>query len=100
MAAIVLIGLLDREQGFPPSVMWASLVVGVVGNVQQRGGFQDFGPIDALPGFYHVFVRLEGDDNFVRYAWADNPECNLFNADGLPAVPFRTDDWPQVKPQP
>jgi sialate O-acetylesterase len=36
----------------------------------------------------------------VRYAWADNPECNLFNANGLPAVPFRTDDWPQVKSQP
>lgn len=30
----------------------------------------------------------------VRYAWADNPECNLFNRDGLPASPFRTDDWP------
>lgn len=29
----------------------------------------------------------------VRYAWADNPECNLINAAGLPAVPFRTDDW-------
>lgn len=29
----------------------------------------------------------------VRYAWADNPECNLMNAAGLPAVPFRTDDW-------
>lgn len=27
-------------------------VVGVAGNVQQRGGFQSFGPIDALPGFY------------------------------------------------
>jgi hypothetical protein len=26
---------------------------------------------DALPGFYHVFVRLEGDDSFVRYAWAE-----------------------------
>lgn len=31
----------------------------------------------------------------VRYAWADNPEgCNLYNREGLPAVPFRTDDWP------
>ncbi|HEY3379355.1 MAG TPA: sialate O-acetylesterase [Armatimonadota bacterium] len=30
----------------------------------------------------------------VRYAWADNPECNFFNANGLPASPFRTDDWP------
>lgn len=30
----------------------------------------------------------------VRYAWADNPECNLTNDSGLPASPFRTDDWP------
>jgi len=29
----------------------------------------------------------------VRYAWDDNPECNLINSEGLPAVPFRTDDW-------
>ena len=28
----------------------------------------------------------------VRYAWADNPAVNLVNAEGLPAVPFRTDD--------
>jgi sialate O-acetylesterase len=27
----------------------------------------------------------------VRYAWADNPEANLFNKDGFPASPFRTD---------
>lgn len=28
----------------------------------------------------------------VRYAWADNPEgCNLYNAAGLPAMPFRTE---------
>lgn len=30
----------------------------------------------------------------VRYAWRDNPLCTLFNAEGLPASPFRTDDWP------
>ena len=29
----------------------------------------------------------------VRYAWAANPDCNLFNGAGLPASPFRTDDW-------
>lgn len=30
----------------------------------------------------------------VRYAWADNPEgANLYNEEGLPASPFRTDDW-------
>ena len=27
----------------------------------------------------------------VRYAWADNPVCNLYNQAGLPAIPFRTD---------
>jgi sialate O-acetylesterase len=25
----------------------------------------------------------------VRYAWADNPDCNLYNGAGLPASPFR-----------
>lgn len=29
----------------------------------------------------------------VRYAWADNPDCNLYNKEGIPASPFRTDDW-------
>ena len=29
----------------------------------------------------------------VRYAWADNPVCNLFSNDGLPVTPFRTDDF-------
>jgi sialate O-acetylesterase len=30
----------------------------------------------------------------VRYAWADNPVCNMFNGVGLPLTPFRTDEWP------
>ncbi len=29
----------------------------------------------------------------VRYAWADNPACNLYNGANLPAFPFRTDSW-------
>lgn len=29
----------------------------------------------------------------VRYAWADNPMCNLYDGTGLPASPFRTDEW-------
>lgn len=29
----------------------------------------------------------------VRYAWEDNPPCSLYNEDGLPASPFRTDNW-------
>jgi sialate O-acetylesterase len=29
----------------------------------------------------------------VRYGWADNPLVTLYNKEGLPAGPFRTDDW-------
>lgn len=32
----------------------------------------------------------------VRYGWADYPFVNLFNREGLPASPFRTDDFPMV----
>jgi sialate O-acetylesterase len=33
----------------------------------------------------------------VRYAWADSPlEANLFNKEGLPASPFRTDNFMAV----
>ena len=34
----------------------------------------------------------------VRYGWANNPLCNLYNKEGLPASPFRTDDWAVLKP--
>jgi sialate O-acetylesterase len=54
--------------------------------------------------FYWAKAKIDGTDIVVysdkvakpvavRYAWADNPECNLVNSEGLPAVPFRTDDW-------
>ncbi|MBA4016292.1 MAG: sialate O-acetylesterase [Pirellula sp.] len=33
----------------------------------------------------------------VRYGWASNPKCNLINGAGLPASPFRTDDWEAEK---
>lgn len=32
----------------------------------------------------------------VRYGWAANPAGNLYNGAGLPASPFRTDDWEGV----
>ncbi len=49
-------------------------------------------------------AKIEGDEAIVsakevekpvavRYGWADDPEVTLFNAAGLPASPFRTDDW-------
>lgn len=32
----------------------------------------------------------------VRFGWADYPVVNLWNKDGLPASPFRTDDFPGI----
>ncbi len=43
-----------------------------------------------------IIVTAAGVNNpvAVRYAWADNPEgANLYNKEGLPAAPFRTDNW-------
>jgi sialate O-acetylesterase len=57
--------------------------------------------------FYWAQAVIEGDSVIVssseveapvavRYAWSDSPECNLANAQGLPASPFRTDTWPAM----
>ncbi|MEI6366688.1 MAG: sialate O-acetylesterase [Planctomycetota bacterium] len=32
----------------------------------------------------------------VRYAWADNPVCNMYSGVGLPMTPFRTDEFPGI----
>ena len=32
----------------------------------------------------------------VRYAWQSNPAATLFNGAGMPAAPFRTDNWPGI----
>ena len=58
--------------------------------------------------FHWARARIQGDKVIVysdkvnqpvavRYGWADNPDdVNLYNAEGLPASPFRTDDWPGI----
>ncbi|MCC9641800.1 sialate O-acetylesterase [Rhodopirellula sp. JC740] len=45
-----------------------------------------------------VEVTAEGITNpvAVRYAWADNPVCNVQSKEGLPMTPFRSDDWPGI----
>jgi sialate O-acetylesterase len=54
--------------------------------------------------FHWAEAKIEGDEVVasstdvpapvaLRYAWANSPECNLYNKNGLPASPFRTDDW-------
>lgn len=43
-----------------------------------------------------VSARIVKEPVAVRYAWQSNPLCTLENSAGLPASPFRTDDWPLV----
>lgn len=43
-----------------------------------------------------VFSKKVPKPASVRYAWQANPDCNLYNAELLPASPFRTDDWPGI----
>jgi sialate O-acetylesterase len=40
-----------------------------------------------------VFKTPVKDPVAVRYSWSENPDVVLYNAAGLPAEPFRTDDW-------
>lgn len=42
-----------------------------------------------------IIVESDNVDNpvAVRYAWEDNPDAFMYNKNGLPMVPFRTDDW-------
>lgn len=58
-------------------------------------------------GWYWADARIEGDTvivtsksvpdpKAVRYAWQSNPAATLFNGAGLPAAPFRTDEWPGI----
>ncbi|MCX7421696.1 MAG: sialate O-acetylesterase [Planctomycetia bacterium] len=47
-------------------------------------------------GRIEVWSDAVKEPHSVRYAWADNPVCNMFNGAGLPLTPFRTDNWPGV----
>ena len=58
--------------------------------------------------FYNTTASIDGDTvvvssikvltpKAVRYGWANYPVVNLWNKDGLPASPFRTDDWPIIQ---
>jgi sialate O-acetylesterase len=76
------------------------------GLAAKDGAPRNFAVAGADKKFVWAEAKVEGDAVVVsspevpqplavRYAWADNPSgCNLFNASGLPAAPFRTDDRP------
>ena len=44
-------------------------IVGVVANVQQRGGFNGFGPIDALPAIYMPFSQFPPNGLLTIHGW-------------------------------
>ena len=76
--------------------------------LQAKGGaLKSFGIAGRDRKFIDAEAEIDGDTVVVsnsqvaepvavRYAWADAPECNLYNGADLPASPFRTDDWPGI----
>jgi sialate O-acetylesterase len=71
------------------------------------GPLQGFTIAGADKKFYNAKAEIQGDKILVwsdkvtqpaavRYGWANCPVVNLWNKDGLPASPFRTDDFPMV----
>ena len=60
------------------------------------GADRKFVPAEATIDGEAILVRSENIASPIaaRYAWEMNPDCNLINKAGLPASPFRTDDWP------
>ncbi len=75
------------------------------GMVAKGGKPGEFSIAGADRKWFWADAKIEGDSVVVsspmvpepkaaRYAWQSNPAATLFNEAGLPAVPFRTDDWP------
>jgi sialate O-acetylesterase len=87
----------------------------VIGEAPWRPAGAEAWPKDKLVGFYiagedkkwvDASAQISGDTVIVsapsvaspvavRYGWASSPPVNLSNKEGLPAAPFRTDDWPR-----
>jgi sialate O-acetylesterase len=85
------------------------------GGTLQAGGdgsLKGFAIAGADQVFHWANARIDGNQVVVsspgvtapaavRYAWGNNPEgANLYNTQGLPASPFRTDDWPAITRKP
>lgn len=74
------------------------------GLVAKGGDLKGFAVAGSDKKWVWAKARIEGDKVIVsspevsapvavRYAFGDNPDCNLTNGAGLPASPFRTDTW-------
>jgi sialate O-acetylesterase len=79
------------------------------GGLKAKGGYLKGFEIAGRDGkFVAAQARIDGASVVVsspdvrepasaRYAWAESPECNLYNNEGLPASPFRTYAWEDAK---
>ncbi|MDX2194841.1 MAG: sialate O-acetylesterase [Cytophagales bacterium] len=78
------------------------------GLIAKGGVLKEFAIAGADKKYYYANAKIEGNSVVVqspkvllpisvRYAWANNPaNANLYNKEGLPASPFRTDTYPGV----
>lgn len=77
------------------------------GLVARDGELKGFAIAGADRKFYWANAKIQGSQIVVsspsvprpvavRYGWADCPVVNLWNKEGLPASPFRTDNFPGV----
>ena len=72
----VIIPLFNEEESLPELFAWIKRVM------------------DSNDFTYEViFVNDVADPVAVRYGFSNSPRCNLYNEEGLPASPFRTDHW-------
>jgi sialate O-acetylesterase len=95
-----------RRVGNRMQLRFANVARGLVLNGDRLQGFSI---ADTSRQFQPAQARVAGRDTIivwnpgvkrpraVRFGWVDNPqESNLFNSEGLPASPFRTDNWPRL----
>lgn len=95
-----------RVRGAQVEIRFSNVGHGLVASGD--GTLRGFTVADARGQFLPAQARIQGNTvivshpdirspTAVRFGWVDNPqENNLFNRDGLPASPFRTDDGPWV----
>lgn len=93
-----------KVEGKTVRVSFDNIGSGLVVN-DKYGYAKGFAVAGADKVFHWVKGRQDGNDIIletstisapvaVRYGWADNPDdVNIYNQEGLPANPFRTDEW-------
>lgn len=93
-----------ERQGQRVRLSFDHVTGGLIGKGEELAGFTIAGPDR---GFVPATAVVEGETIVVwsdqveapaavRYGWSNAPAASLFNGAGLPASPFRTDDWPGI----